>query len=165
MAKKKKGGKKRDEDTLNTIAVDMDVHKLIESARIEFEETQNEILRRLLGLEGGPGFAGRHVLPGAPRRAKGGGAKEGGWSKIGRHGHEVFLPNGTLLRAAYAGQTVEGVIEDGMWVVAGERFNSPSAALIAHVRTREGRKVNLNGWRIWEVRVPGGDRWLRLGEV
>ncbi|MBZ8133888.1 hypothetical protein [Afifella sp. IM 167] len=164
MAKKKKGGKKKEEETLNTIAVDMDVHKIIESARIDFDESQNAILRRLLGLEGGPSPIGADPQ-GSLRRAKGGGAKDGGWSKIGRHGREVFLPNGTLLRAAYAGQTVEGVIEEGMWAVGGERFNSPSAALIAHVRTREGRRVNLNGWRIWEVRVPGGERWLRLGEV
>ncbi|SCZ19873.1 hypothetical protein [Afifella marina] len=167
MAKKKKGSKKKDEESLATIAVDMDVHKRIEGAREDFEETQNAILRRLLGLDGrrGGGAPVEESLGERARRAKGGGAKEGGWSKIGRHGHEVFLPNGTTLRAAYAGQTVEGVIVDGHWVVNGTSYNSPSAALIAHVRTRDGKKVNLNGWRIWEVRRPDDDRWLRLGEI
>ena len=80
-------------------------------------------------------------------------------SSIGR---SIFLPNGTALRAAYAGMAVEGEIVGGMWVVAGHAYNSPSAALNANVRTRDGNTVNLNGWRHWEVRVPGSDTWVRL---
>jgi hypothetical protein len=147
----------------------VDVHKLIEAARSVFGETQNDILRRLLGLDhGAPLFEPRpaEASPTGLRRcAKGGGAGEGGWSKVNRHGHTVFLPDGTELRAAYAGQAVNGEIRDGMWVIGNRGYNSPSAALIAHVTSKTGGKVNLNGWRHWEVRLPGAETWTPLSEV
>ena len=151
------------------IAIDVDVHKLIEAARSVFGETQNDILRRLLGLDhGAPLFEPRpaEMPPIRPqRRAKGGGAGDGGWSKVNRDCHIVFLPDGTELRAAYAGQTVHGEIVDGMWVIGGRGHNSPSAALTANVTTKAGGKVNLNGWRHWEVRLPGAETWTRLSDV
>ena len=148
---------------IQKIAIDMQVHKLIEAARSAFGETQNDILRRLLGLDHGA----PPIVPsaGPQRRAKGGGAGEGGWSKVNRHGHTVFLPDGTELRAAYAGQTANGEILDGMWVIGGRGYNSPSAALIANVTSRTGGKVNLNGWRHWEVRRPGAETWTPLKDV
>ena len=148
------------------VAIDMQVHKLIEAARSVFGETQNDILRRLLGLDhGAPLFEPQPSSAASQRRAKGGGAGDGGWSKVNRHGHTVFLPDGTELRAAYAGQTVHGKILDGMWVVGERGYNSPSAALIANVTTTTGGKVNLNGWRHWEVRLPGAGTWTPLSEV
>src|SRR5918995_1985399 len=126
MAKKKKGAKKKSGDGgARTIAIDMEVHKRIEAARLSFEESDNAILRRLLRVgEAQPAGAPEPAAP--PRRAKGGGAADGGWSKIGRHGRTVFLPNGTLLRAAYGGRTVEGEVRDGAWLVNGAAYNSPS---------------------------------------
>jgi len=148
------------------IAIDVHVHKLIEAARSVFGETQNDILRRLLGLDhGAPLFEPQPSPTESRRRAKGGGAGEGGWSKVNRHGRTTFLPDGTELRAAYAGQTVRGEIRDGMWVVGERGYNSPSAALIAHVTSKTGGKVNLNGWRHWEVRLPGAESWTPLSEV
>jgi hypothetical protein len=165
MAKKKKGAKKKSGDGgARTIAIDMEVHKRIEAARLSFEESDNAILRRLLRVgEAQPAGAPEPAAP--PRRAKGGGAADGGWSKIGRHGRTVFLPDGTLLRAAYGGRTVEGEVRDGAWLVNGAAYNSPSAALIANVQTKDGSPVNLNGWRHWEVRRPGEEVWLRLSEL
>ena len=159
-SKKSKSGKNRtrrdrDPDRL-TVDIDVDVHRVIETARQSFDESRNAILRRLLKVD----------IPAAPpaeaSRAKGGGAMNGGWSKIDRYGRSVFLPDGTDLRAAYAGRAIEGEIIAGMWVVAGNAFNSPSAALNANVRTRDGNPVNLNGWRHWEVKVPGSGAWIRL---
>ena len=159
----KKRSKKR------KVAIDVHVHKLIEAARSVFDETQNDILRRLLGLDhGAPLF---EPLPAemsataARRRAKGGGAGDGGWSKVNRRGRTTFLPDGTKLRAAYAGQTVRGEIRDGMWIVGKRGYNSPSAALIANVTSKTGGKVNLNGWRHWEVRLPGTETWTPLSDV
>ena len=161
MAKKKKGAKKK---AGRTIAIDVEVHKRIEAARLSFEESENAILCRLLRI--GEAQSKSAPEPAAqPRRAKGGGAADGGWSKIGRHGRTVFLPDGTLLRAAYGGRTVEGEVKDGAWLVNGAAYNSPSAALIANVQTKDGSPVNLNGWRHWEVRRPGEEVWLRLSEL
>ena len=148
------------------VAIDIDVHKLIEAARSLFGETQNDILRRLLGLDhGAPLFEPQPSPTASQRRAKGGGAGEGGWSKVNRHGRTTVLPDGTELRAAYAGQTVHGEIRGGMWTIGDRGYNSPSAALIAHVTKKTGGKVNLNGWRHWEVRLPGAQTWTPLSEV
>jgi hypothetical protein len=151
------------------VAIDIEVHKLIEAARSVFDETQNDILRRLLGLDhGAPLFEpapAEMSATGLRRRAKGGGAGEGGWSKVNRHGRTTFLPDGTRLRAAYAGQAVNGEIRDGMWMIGERGYNSPSAALIAHVTSKTGGKVNLNGWRHWEVLLPGTETWTRLSDV
>jgi len=152
---KKKAGKDARSDLL-TVDVDLDVHRAIEAARQSFDESYNQILRRLLRIDAS------QLHPVETSRAKGGGAADGGWSKIDRFGRSVFLPDGTDLRAAYAGRTVDGEIIAGMWVVAGHAYNSPSAALNANVRTRDGNPVNLNGWRHWEVKVPGSDTWIRL---
>jgi len=139
-----------------TVDVDIDVHRVIEASRNSFAESRNAILRRLLHIDTPEtGHADGS-------RAKGGGAADGGWSKIDRFGRSIFLPDGTTLRAAYAGRTVEGEIIGGMWVVAGHAYNSPSAALNSNVRTRDGNPVNLNGWRHWEVKVPGREAWVRL---
>jgi hypothetical protein len=146
------------------VMIDVDVHKAIEAERRSLEEMPNTILRRMLNLDGraAPGANGAHP---AGRRAKGGGAAEGGWSKIDRRGRNVFLPDGTELRAAYGGHAVAGEIRDGAWVVGDRIFNSPSAALIAHVHTRAGQPVNLNGWRHWEVKLPGTGTWQPLAEM
>jgi hypothetical protein len=154
-AAKKKAGREKDPDRL-TVDVDLDVHRAIEAARQSFAESRNDILRRLLAID-----AVAATLADTSR-AKGGGAANGGWSKIDRYGRSIFLPDGTDLRAAYAGRTVDGQIIGGMWVVAGHAYNSPSAALNANVRTRDGNPVNLNGWRHWEVKVPGREVWVRL---
>jgi len=158
-SKKSKAAKRkadRDDPDSLTVDIDLDVYRLIEASRRSFGESRNRILRRLLKIDG------ENANPVAFSRANAGGAVDGGWSKIDRHGRSIFLPNGTALRAAYAGMAVEGEIVGGMWVVAGHAYNSPSAALNANVRTRDGNTVNLNGWRHWEVRVPGGETWVRL---
>ena len=64
-----------------------------------------------------------------------------------------------------AARALNGEIIGGMWVVAGQAYNSPSAALNSNVRTRDGNPVNLNGWRHWEVLVPGRSSWVRLNRL
>lgn len=158
------------------IMIDVEVHKAIEAARESFSEMPNNILRRMLGIGGvsggparpadtaRPNGSARPAGPARPR-AKGGVSGADGWSKLDRSGRDVFLPNGTELRAAYAGQAVTGTIAEGEWQVGGERYRSPSAALIANVRARSGQPVNLNGWRHWEVKLPGSPVWCPLLDV
>ncbi len=151
------------------ITIDIDVHRRIEAARITFEESDNTILRRILGLDGSAGNPRTGQLangtPAKGARAKSGGVSDGGWSKISRTGLAIFLPNGTKLRAAYGGISFEGMIAKGAWAVGGGTHKSPSAALNAVARTGAGRPVNLNGWRHWEVLPPGAKAWVRLAEL
>lgn len=161
MAKKKKVWKAAAVDGFQPVMIDMDVHKAIEAGRESFSEMPNAILRRLLGIDPGGPAAAR--AGGA--RARAGGAAEGGWSKLDRRGRVVFLPDGTELRAAYGGHAVTGIIAGGLWQVGEGRYASPSAALIANVTSRDGKPVTLNGWRHWEVRLPGSPLWRPLMEA
>ena len=135
-----------------TVAIDLDIHKAIEAERTSFAETRNDILRRLLGL---PAMADhrkadndgiQHDVPGP-----------GCWS-----GKGAILPAGTDLRMAYNGETYIAVIDDGSWLIDGERHSSPSGAASAVARTRSGNRVNLDGWEYWHYRIPGTDEWRSL---
>ena len=153
-------------DRDRAVSIDIDVHRMIESARQSFEETENAILRRLLGLEQNTAGAGTAAaVPPKGARAKAGGAADGGWAKTNRSGQAVFLPDGTRLRAAYGGRAFTGIIDHGTWKVGEGRYTSPSAALNAVARTRAGGSVNLNGWRHWEVLRPGTTVWTRLADL
>ena len=76
-----------------------------------------------------------------------------------------MLPAGTDLRMTYNGETHIAVIDDGSWLINGERHSSPSGAASAVARTREGKRVNLDGWEYWHFRHPGTDEWMPLKEI
>jgi Restriction Enzyme Adenine Methylase Associated len=71
----------------------------------------------------------------------------------------VRLPSGTELRATYKGQTYLARVASGALVFDGKRFNSPSAAAMAITRNP------INGWTLWECRLPGQGRWMSLKEL
>lgn len=52
---------------MKTIEIDLDVNKAIEAGRIDFEESPNKILRRLLGIDLKPRDADARPIPRAPR--------------------------------------------------------------------------------------------------
>lgn len=123
---------------LKTIEIDFDVHKMIEAERRGFDDTDNDILRRLLGLgettaepdspDGNPAWAGKGVI----------------------------LPHGTLVRMAYQGVMHDGSIQDGKWAVGLRREKSPSAA------ARSVTGTSVNGWAVWEVKRPGDPSFIPL---
>jgi hypothetical protein len=129
-----------------TIEIDFEVHKRIEAERRSFSDTPNDVLRRKFGLG-----------PGRERRRAESPPNEGSWS-----GKGVTLEAGTLLRIGYGGKISNGEIDDGTWLVEGQRYGTPSAAAIGVARTKAGRKTNLNGWRLWQVKRPGDENWIPL---
>ena len=126
-----------------TIEIDFDIHKLIEQERRSFAEEPREVLRRLLKLGEAPAAT---TL-----------AAQRGWSGLG-----VTLPHGTKLRMAYNGVTYEGEIVEGIWVVAGQQFTSPSGAASGVAVTKKGKKTRLDGWNYWHVKLPGTSTWTTL---
>ncbi|MGQ0567684.1 MAG: winged helix-turn-helix domain-containing protein [Gemmobacter sp.] len=132
-----------------SVEIDFDVHKRIELARESFSETPNEVLRRLLGLDAS--LAVQQVIGAAKMRA---------WS-----GKGVQLPHGTRLRMDYNGRTHEGEIVDGLWIIEGERFSSPSAAAGGVARTKDGKRTNLDGWIYWWALLPSEGAWVKLSEL
>lgn len=138
---------------MRVIEIDMEVHKKLEIARQSFSETDNDILRRLL-----------HMLP-LPRQqspivpAPQVSTEDWIWT---RSGQRAMLPAGTEVRARYGGQEFAGTIAKGAWFIEGQRFETPSEAIITLARTREGRRTNLNGWNLWEFRRPHESSWKPL---
>ncbi len=64
-------------------------------------------------------------------------------------------PNGTECRFSYAGKEYDGIIKNGkLEVPSYGNFKSFSGASVKITKTSR------NGWRDWEIRVPGSSRWV-----
>jgi len=135
---------------LRTIEIDFDIHKMIEAERRSFDESPNDVLRRLLNL-------GR-LNSISPRSTTSNGKRS--WS-----GDGVELSQGTRLRMEYNQRVYCGVIDDGEWLIENRRFPSPSAAASAIGLTKKGKTTNLDGWKYWYVQRPGEDNWLFLNSL
>ena len=142
---------------LRSIEIDFDVHQLIEIERRSFAEMPNIALRRLLGLDEttGPGEDEPAAPPEVPVSAI-------GYSWTGKG---VMLPHGTETRMPYNGGQHFGEIDNGEWVVEGKRYRSPSAAAGGVAVTKSGKHTMLNGWKYWEVKRPGDDRWIPIDDL
>jgi hypothetical protein len=138
-----------------SIEIDFDVHKLIEQERVSFSDTPNETLRRLLGIETlvsdkPKNTPAQHIVETKSMSFK-------SWQDAG-----VVLPHGTELRMEYRGKSYFGEIDNGLWVVEGTKFDSPSPAAMAVARTKEGKVPSVNGWKYWEARMPQSNRWVNI---
>lgn len=71
----------------------------------------------------------------------------------------VHFPQGTEFRAEFKGIEYTGKVSSGALVVAGKRFNSPSAAAV------EVTKRSTNGWNFWKCRLPGGTDWVPIRQL
>ncbi len=131
------------------ISIDLDIHKAIESERKSLNEPENQILRRLLGLD--------TLVP--PKIAAGTSSGEP-WQRRG-----IVLPNGTTWRIAYGNKEFGGTIVDGRFRSGNRSFKSPSGLTIALCRTAKGERTSLNGWRYVEIFQPERNRWTRLQDL
>ncbi|HEY5081640.1 MAG TPA: hypothetical protein VII91_06925 [Bauldia sp.] len=138
---------------LRSIEIDFDVNKSIEMERRGFEETPNDVLRRLLSL--GPAPASQPINSSAAHEAH-----YGGWE-----GEGVVLPNGTIARMIYNKRSYEAQIKDRLWWVNGRFFASPSDAASTVGVTKKGEITSLNGWLYWQVKRPGDADWIRIEEL
>ena len=134
-----------------TIEIDIDVHKHIEMQRRSFAETPNDVLRRRLGIEN-PNTRRKQPASSAP----GGRA----WS-----GKGVTLAHGTEVRMEYNGMRHYGQIDNGEWVVEGQRYRSPSAAAGGVALTKAGTRPSLVGWIYWEAKRPGDNGWMPISTL
>lgn len=73
--------------------------------------------------------------------------------------HVGSVPHGSLLRATYKGREYQAEINDGRVVWNGQRFRSLSEAAVAVIQSTGSKRPTENGWRFWEVRLPGTAKW------
>jgi len=123
---------------MHAIDVDFDVYKQLTMRRATEDVTYNDVVRELLGL--------KQSKVDAPKEANSPTAED--WVVKGVH-----FPEGTEFRANYKGQLHTACVEGGALVLAGKRYESPSAAAVSVTGS------SVNGWRFWECRLPGKSTW------
>jgi hypothetical protein len=126
-----------------TIPIDFEVFKALTAKLENPEDSYNQVLRRELGLPASP-----KVEP--TQRSSVGGS----WQIDG-----AVFPHRTEFRARYKGRYYVAVVDNGALVYGDERYDSPSPAAVAIT----GNSVN--GWKFWQCRVPGTDRWVGIDSL
>lgn len=135
------------------IEIDFEVNQKIWAERKSEEESDNDVIRRLLRMPAKNG--------GGSPIANGSSSERGAWVWKG-----VTLPAHTQLRMDYLGQRYEGEVGgDGKWWVRGRFFSTPSEAAKSLARTREGREPSLDGWKYWYVKRPSDRDWISLDDL
>lgn len=126
---------------MQTIEVDFEVYKQLTIRRATENDSYNDVLRDLLGLEQAEPEAGE----------KGSVLLPDDWVVKG-----VRFPAGTEFRANYKGRVITARVGDGALMLNGQRYESPSAAAVSVT----GSPVN--GWRFWECKFPGRSSWQHI---
>jgi len=122
---------------MTQIRIDLDVYKAIQQRLKSFNDTPNQVLRRIFRLE---------VAEKTPFETRGEGLYVKG----------VFLKNGLKLRKRFKGRMLEAMIEGNSILYDGRRFNSPSGAAVYATGT------SVNGWRFWEYFDENRGIWRSL---
>ena len=126
---------------MKTIAIDLGVYKELEKRRESFDESYNDILRRVFRLK--PGKTAESLTSNKKLKTRGG-----------------ILTEGLKLRAKYKGVTYQAEVVDGQILYQGALYSSPSSAATAVTGTP------VNGWTFWEALI-GNDsskdtNWISL---
>jgi hypothetical protein len=134
------------------IEVDFEVNQKLWAERKSEEESDNDVIRRLLRMP-----ASNRERP----KPNGSTSEESAWVWKG-----VTLPAHTQLRMDYLGQRYEGEVRgDGKWWVNERFFTTPSEAAKSLARTREGKKPSLDGWKYWYIKRPSDRDWIPLDDL
>lgn len=119
------------------IEVDFEVYKQLTMLRETEDVTNNDVIRKLLGLS-------RETTQ-SNSASK---SQANDWITQG-----VRFPVGTEFRKNYKGKTYTAKVQDGCLVLGGKQFNSVSMAAVSVTG------INTNGWRFWECKLPGSSTW------
>lgn len=125
--------------------------KRLTALLVDENDTYDAVICRLLAPERRPGVSA-DIDPTPP--------DEGG-QRTGAYFKEVFLPEGTALRATHKGKTFFAKISGSEWIdeTTGEKRSSPSQA--AYFITNN----HVNGWLFWLVKRPEDTVWHSLNAL
>ena len=73
--------------------------------------------------------------------------------------HSGRIPHGSELKAVYKGQEYFAEIDDGKVSWNGKKYSSVSKAAVAVIQSTGSKRTTENGWRFWEVKEPGNNKW------
>lgn len=125
------------------IEIDFDVYKEITVRRDSPDVSENDVLRKLLGLAEETRETTTVGELSEPRFE--------GWEWKG-----ITLPSGTELLSEYLGRRFSALIENGSITLDGRRYKTPSKAASAITGTQ------VNGWKFWKFRNPSTANWEQL---
>jgi hypothetical protein len=134
------------------IDIDIDVYKLIESYRIDFNETENDILKRVLYQNEYPENNSNFI-------------KEVNTlqnlfiNKEGLFWKGVLLKNGLKLRKLSKDKSYQATVINGRIIYNNQEFFSPSAAGVSASGT------SVNGWIFWDFFDDNSNSWKKLSEL
>lgn len=73
--------------------------------------------------------------------------------------HSGRIPHGSELRAVYKGEEFFAKVNDGKVIWKGNEYGSVSKAAVAVIQSTGSKRTTENGWRFWEVKEPGKNKW------
>ncbi|POO54374.1 hypothetical protein CPJ18_02430 [Agrobacterium rosae] len=145
--------------TRKTIKIDLDVFKAITSARINLDEDENDVLRRLLNIKPNENVPA-HIVTEISDPSNGSVVKDGlPWTDKG-----ISVPHGSKLKFSQNGVEYFAYVDNGMIVVGNsrEKHLTPAAQKAAGVL---GKSFGDNGWRKWLAQFPNEEQWRHLGDM
>lgn len=126
---------------MSQISIDLDVYKAIQQRLESFNDTPNQVLRRVLKL----GETEERI----PEIKKG----------QDMHIKGVVLKHGLKLRKRFKGSMLEAQVTNGKILFGGTMYPSPSGAAVAATGT------SVNGWRFWEYCDENSGKWNALNRL
>ena len=121
-----------------TIEIDFDVYKVIINNSKHFNESANDVLRRLLNISSSQVTS---IVSNVQTNTGGLMVKN------------VFLPAGMKLRKYFKGSLLQAEVHDGFIEYNGKRYTSPSGAAV------DAAGGSVNGWRFWEYLDTKSNTW------
>lgn len=122
---------------MTQISIDLDVYKAIQQNLKSFNDTPNQVLRRIFGL------STTDEKSSVPQR-------EAMYVK------GALLKDGLRLQKRFKGRMLEATVENGKIIYDGRSYTSPSGAAGA------ATGKNVNGWRFWEYFDDTSGIWKSL---
>jgi hypothetical protein len=141
-------------NNFTTISIDLEVYKLIQTNLASFDETPNEVLRRLLNIEMKPRNESKKEMINDIGTFNNSVSQSGYINWKG-----VNFRDGLKLRKKYQGKIINAEVKDGKFYCLGQFFDSPSAAGVHATGT------SVNGWIFWEYLDENSGSWKLLDNL
>ena len=78
----------------------------------------------------------------------------------------LSLPPGTEARASYGGNEYRAKIgEKNEWIVDSRKAQSPSGAIMDAIEQKTGKRPQLNGYTLWEIKREQDENWRTLQSI
>ena len=128
---------------MKSIFIDLELFRFLETNRVSFDESYNDILKRVLSIN-------KTIKKESQKELK---------ADNGLYWKGVFFKDGLKLRGFYKGLCLEAMVKNGKINYNGIEFTSPSAAAI------NATNMNMSGWNFWEYYNEKKKNWISIANL